>query len=243
MKREEIKEIIEKLESANDWLNSGHKQECKTLIKQSIKKLESLNEEKEVEEDKSECLELVAAEMDEIERAMHSMGYKGHEVVCGTDGARAYKQLLSKKNTVSETPKESNTVSAEEIRKQGIKIANEDVKKIIDFIKRQDKSKNPDADESENVVDIDCLRVPIFAGLIDAYEKGFRENKENNNWISVDGLEYKIKETDYLRIISLARIGAAKMHTKGDRRKAHNIIEDTHIKIGFKKPNPPKQKQ
>ena len=46
--------------------------------------------------------------------------------------------------------------------------------------------------------------------------------------------EYTIKEKDYLRLVSLARMGAIKMGTEEDKRKAHNLIEETHFKIGFK---------
>lgn len=56
--------------------------------------------------------------------------------------------------------------------------------KIIDLIISRDFMKNPTADISENVVDVDVLNVPILAALIDAHYYGMytqfkkRENDE-----------------------------------------------------------------
>jgi len=42
---------------------------------------------------------------------------------------------------------------------------------------------------------------------------------------------YKITESDYLRLVSLARLGAIKSNNPPE---SHKDIEKIHVKIGFK---------
>lgn len=49
------------------------------------------------------------------------------------------------------------------------------ITKIIDLIKLRDSMKNPDADMTENVVDVDVISIPLLAALIDAHYQGMYE--------------------------------------------------------------------
>lgn len=47
-----------------------------------------------------------------------------------------------------------------------------EISRIKELIILRDKMKHPNVDESENVVDVDVLDIPILAALIDAHYQG-----------------------------------------------------------------------
>ncbi len=59
------------------------------------------------------------------------------------------------------------------------------IKDSISWIKEEDKRKNPDAIEEENVADLDVISMPMYAMMLNAFYMGYRMKILNlNNYIT-----------------------------------------------------------
>ena len=55
-----------------------------------------------------------------------------------------------------------------------------DISRVLELIRMRDSLKHPEADTTENVVDVDVIAVPMLAALVDAHYQGmFTQYKRN----------------------------------------------------------------
>ncbi len=68
------------------------------------------------------------------------------------------------------------------LQKQIVEKYTKDISKVLDLIKMRDSLKHPEADSTENVVDVDVIIVPVLAALVDAHYQGmFTQYKREEN--------------------------------------------------------------
>lgn len=64
----------------------------------------------------------------------------------------------------------------QQLRAEVLEINSSKIERVVNLIKDRDKMKYPDADESENVVDVECISLPVLAAIQDAFFEGmYRE--------------------------------------------------------------------
>ena len=99
---------------------------------------------------------------------------------CGTCGEyfTGGKNHMTCKSCADAYQEKIKDLTEEEIKQIG-EICKDIAKQCVSFIKAFDKTVNKDADDSEPVVGLNVLEMPITTGMIDAFYQGYLKGKHN----------------------------------------------------------------